>query len=141
MNKYNVFDKIFHHKSFLYWQNLKRLPRQLKWAKQRVTKGYCCSDWYDMDSWFAHVVADMFDEYAENTCSYPWEINNPDDWEDILKEMATHLRNAGIEEIAEERYSHMADSKAKIREQNKWRKEELHKFCELFEKYYFDLWD
>ena len=117
------------------------LPRQLKWAKQRITKGYCRSDWYDMDSWFAHVVADMFDEYAENTCSYPWEINNPDDWEDILKEMATHLRNAGIEEIAEERYSHMADSKAKIREQNKWRKEELHKFCELFEKYYFDLWD
>ena len=49
--------------------------------------------------------------------------------------------NAGIEEIAEERYSHMADSKAKVREQNKWRKEELHKFCELFEKYYFDLWD
>ena len=141
MNKYNVFDKIFHYKSFLYWKNLKRLPRQLKWAKQRVTKGYCRSDWYDMDSWFAHVVADMFDEYAENTCSHPWEINNPDDWKDILKEMATHLRNAGIEEIAEERYSHMADSKAKIREQNKWRKEELHKFCELFEKYYFDLWD
>ena len=75
------------------------LPRQLKWAKQRITKGYCRSDWYDMDSWFAHVVADMFDEYAENTCSHPWEINNPDDWKDILKEMATHLRNAGIEEI------------------------------------------
>lgn len=71
MNKYNVFDKIFHHKSFLYWQNLKMLPRQLKWAKQRVTKGYCRSDWYDMYSWFAHVVADMFDEYAENTCSHP----------------------------------------------------------------------
>ena len=80
------------------------LPRQLKWAKQRVTKGYCRSDWYDMDSWFAHVVADMFDEYAENTCSHPWEINDPDDWKDILKEMATHLRNAGIEEIAKERY-------------------------------------
>lgn len=141
MNKYNVFDKIFHHKSFLYWQNLKRLPRQLKWAKQRVTKRYCRSDWYAMYSWFAYVVADMFDEYAENIRSYPREINGPDDWEDILKEKATHLRNAGIEEIAEERYSHMADSKAKIREQNKWRKEELHKFCELFEKYYFDLWD
>ena len=106
MNKYNIFDKVFHHKSFLYWQNLKMLPRQLKWAKQRVTKGYCRSD-----------------------------------WKNILKEMATHLRNAGIEEIADEKYSHMADSKAKIREQNKWRKEELHKFCELFEKYYFDLWD
>ena len=117
------------------------IPRQLKWAKQRISKGYCKSDWYDMDSWFAHVVADMLDEYADNTCSHPWEINDPDDWKDILKEMATHLRNAGIEEIADEKYSHMADSKAKIREQNKWRKEELHKFCELFEKYYFDLWD
>ena len=92
MNKYNVFDKIFHYKSFLYWQNLKRLPRQLKWAKQRVTKGYCRSDWYDMDSWFAHVVADMFDEYAENTCSHPWEINDPDDWKDILIWQIAKLR-------------------------------------------------
>ena len=140
MKKFNVFAKVFQNRSFFYWRNLKMLPRQIEWSKQRIAKGYCRSDWYDMDDWFAHVVADMLDEYAENTISCPIEFTEYE-WKGVLREMAKHLRNAGIEEISEDRFSHMADGAAKIREQTKWRKEEFHKFCTLFEKYYFDLWD
>lgn len=141
MNKYNVFDKIFHHKSFLYWQNLKMLPRQLKWAKERICRGFCQADWYNMDDWFARVVADMIDEFAENTVSYSDKFETSEEWRAMLKEMSQHLRNAGIEEIAEEKFANMQNKDAQYMVMNNWRRNEIKKFCELFQKYYFELWD
>lgn len=141
MNRYNVFDKIYHHKSFLYWQNLRMLPRQLKWAKQRICRGFCRADWYDMDDWFAHVVADMIDEFAENTVSYSDDFKTPKEWTITLKEMSQHLRNAGIEEIAEEKFANIKNENAKCMVMNNWRRNEIKAFCELFQKYYFSLWD
>lgn len=140
MNKYNVFNKTLPHRSWLYWENLRHIPYQLKKAKQRATRGFATSDWFNMDSWFGSVIPEMLEEFSEKCYAHPAEMT-PEEWKDILNEMAFRLRNATDENVIDKKFSHMANSLAKDREQDKWRREELHKFLELFEEHFYSLWD
>ena len=47
------------------------LSRRVKWAWQRVTKGFCDADVWSIDWWFLSVMPDMLASLKENHTGYP----------------------------------------------------------------------
>ena len=87
---------------------IKYLFKCIKWAKQRITRGYADSDVWNIDEWFLRCVPGMLEQLANTTNSYPGKflsyvdhiitIEEDDDaaekWSAELKEMAHLLREA-----------------------------------------------
>ena len=97
MSKLNVFSS----DNFCSWRypdnwikNIRTFFRQFKWAYQRVTKGYCECDWYDLDTHLTMLMADAITDLANNGMSYPGtdEFDTPEKWETYLKRIAYKLR-------------------------------------------------
>lgn len=78
-----------------YWgKNMRIFFRQFKWAYQRITKGYCDCDWYDLDTYLAQLMADTIDDLAEYGIGYPGtgEFDTPEKWKAYLKKIVLKLR-------------------------------------------------
>lgn len=78
-----------------YWgKNLGIFFRQFKWAYQRITKGYCDFDWYDLDTYLAQLMANAIDDLAEYGMGYPGtgEFDTPEKWKAYLKKIVLKLR-------------------------------------------------
>lgn len=98
-------------------KNIKHFLFDLKCCRDRILKGYCEKDAWDMDRWFLEVVPGVLDCLREQVDSYP--SNLPDkqasenggascgvqsisleddgrlaEWKGILKEMADAFRAA-----------------------------------------------
>lgn len=71
MNPNNIFGFVY----FKPWYNIPSHIRQIikiiKYAIERMTKGYCSYDRYDIDIWFLQTVPAMLREFAKETHSYP----------------------------------------------------------------------
>ena len=78
-----------------YWgKNIEIFFRQFKWAYQRITKGYCDCDWFDLNTYLAQLMADTIDELAEYGIGYPGmgEFDTPEKWKAYLKKIVLKLR-------------------------------------------------
>lgn len=100
-------------------KNIKHFLFDLKCCRDRIRKGYCGKDAWDMDLWFLEVVPGVLDLLREHVDSYPADlpdkqasengetscgvqsISLDDDgygylaqWKDILKEIADTFRAA-----------------------------------------------
>lgn len=96
MNKLNVFNN-----DYCPWRypsnwikNIRLFGRQFKWAYQRITKGFCDPDWWDMDTHLKMLIADMLEEMIKRSISYPGtdEFDTPEKWNDYLKTIVAKLR-------------------------------------------------
>ena len=97
-------------------KNIKHFLFDLKCCRDRIRKGYCGKDAWDMDLWFLEVVPGVPDLLREHMDSYPSslldeyyqdhsDISHEDDasedtnglvhWKNILKEMSDLFRTAG----------------------------------------------
>lgn len=99
-------------------KNMKHFLFDLKCCRDRIRKGYCEKDAWDMDLWFLEVVPGVLDCLREQVDSYPsnlpdkqasenggascgvQSISLDDDdyfaqWKDILKEIVDAFRAAG----------------------------------------------
>ena len=99
-------------------KNIKHFLFDLKCCRDRIRKGYCEKDAWDMDLWFLEVVPGVLDCLREQVDSYPsnlpdkqvsenggascgvQSISLDDDdyfaqWKDILKEIVDAFRAAG----------------------------------------------
>ena len=58
-----------------HYRRLRDIPGQLvfdlKCCAQRIRKGYCVKDLWDMDSWFTDVIPDMLEELDRTRTGYP----------------------------------------------------------------------
>lgn len=52
-------------------KNLRMISRYVKWAWQRVTKGFCDADVWSIDWWFLSVMPDMLTALKENHTGFP----------------------------------------------------------------------
>ena len=69
------------------------LWKNIKAAKQRVTKGYCSGDVWDMDSWFCIVIPQMLRRLATDGLSCPIDnrFKTLAEWHDYLNSIADLL--------------------------------------------------
>lgn len=67
--------------------NLKRIPRMLKWAYQRVMRGYADCDVWNFDGFLAAVIPAGLRELAE-LHSYPFSFDSHKEWSKWLIETA-----------------------------------------------------
>ena len=65
----NIFER--NYKGKYAYKNLKYIPDDIKCVKNRLSKGWCHRDWFNMDSWFLSTIPDMLDEMAEKHQAYP----------------------------------------------------------------------
>ena len=98
MNDLNVFKQ-----SYCPWEypsnwirNIKLFFRQFKWAYQRITRGYCDSDVWDLDTHLNMYLAQTIESLAKNSISYPGteEFPTPESWTNYLMEIVNRLKYA-----------------------------------------------
>lgn len=118
----------------------------LKCGIQRFKYGYAYGDVYDMDLWFVRTIKQMLTHLRDNGCSYPMQFKDRDAWCVVLDEMISclhmmdednaHIHVAFGEVGAYKEMTHEDRQKAyELMRENK------NRFFELFNKYFYDLWD
>ena len=68
--------------------------KALKCSYERITKGYCSYDVWNLNDWLLSILPEMFDKLRTEGHGYPCygEINTIEKWEEHLKYLAIHLR-------------------------------------------------
>ena len=98
MNVLNVFNQ-----SYSPWKypsnwirNGRLFFRQFKWAFQRVTRGFCDTDVWDLDSHLTEYLAQTIEYLAKTSISYPGtkEFPTPESWTNYLMEIVNKLKYA-----------------------------------------------
>ncbi len=69
--------------------------RNVRWAYQRITKGYCESDLWNMDWWFLEIFPAMLREFINNADGYPGydPYDTPEKWDDKINAIADVLES------------------------------------------------
>jgi len=78
----------------------KRLIRAMKMAYQRIDRGWCMWDLWDMDRWMLDTLPEMLDALGERGSAYPEAFESKEKWVEWLKEQARLLRTGREEEQA-----------------------------------------
>jgi len=81
--------------------NLKQFFRNIKYAHQRITQGYCDQDVWNLDSYYSELFYKTLKELANTTHGYPGygefadteTESGYDKWVNYLNEMAEHFIN------------------------------------------------
>ncbi len=105
-----VFDA-FAYKQYLHSGEIWRLPvqfaRDLRCCVQRIRKGYCYKDLWEIDTWFLSIIPEMIREFKENSNGFNCMIEEctdrdgeyceekcRDKWDAMLDRMAFLFREA-----------------------------------------------
>lgn len=112
MNKLNVFNT-----QWCPWKypsnwirNARLFFRQFKWAYQRMTRGFCDFDTWDLDNYYLELFYQTLNHLAENTHGWPSSEKFPnfEDWQNYLKELADYFYRAND---TNDFYEHPAEDK------------------------------
>lgn len=97
MNKLNVFSNKdgFGRLS----KNIVYFFHNLKYAKQRVERGFADIDIWDFSFYLKKLFADGLDYFAANLQSYPERYGSAENWEKELKRIASLVRKIDVEEF------------------------------------------
>lgn len=104
------------------------LRRELVYAWQRAWKGYDESYWYGLDSTFVELYISLLTRLRKDMNSYPPEMT-VEQWEQILDEMIKCLKEMRV--LFTPNVSRDYDSIMESKE----------RFFELFNRYFYQLWD
>lgn len=147
--------------------NCKQFFRNCKYAYQRVTKGYCEYDLWDLDRFYSELFVNSIHDFKQNLHGAPVEFfdgekdsNQP--WIDYLTEMENHFYNS-IEDnevyineydciLDEGLFQNIENEDPKKKElKEKWiqreyeiwdlRKKELNAGLTMLKEVFGDLWD
>ena len=134
----SVWDKQDFKREWKHPRNFLRLfLRNIKYSQQRITKGYCDKDVWDIDYWFLNLIPDMLQEFKDTQTGYPGILekeyvdengNSCNDechkeWDGILNHMIFLFR-----EIDEDR----------CQKKNPYKEEHLKIYEEFTERYGWD---
>ena len=154
---------VFHTKYYSWkcpsqwFKNIKLFFRQFKYAWQRITRGFCDADTWDLKDYYTNLFHATLTYFANNLHDAPYNFFDEElevgPWQDYLLEMARHFYNADssngvIENEYEEAHLLNLDneelSKQYVARENeivKWRSKELKKGLDMLQEVYEDLWD
>lgn len=91
MNSLNVFNNCFSPWRYPsnWFRNIKCFGKCLKYCYQRITRGYCNSDVWDLDSTYLDLFHATLKDLANNTHSWPDRLfKTPEEWTQYLHETA-----------------------------------------------------
>lgn len=73
-----------------WWKNIKLFFRKIKWAWQRVTRGFADCDVWNLDSSILNYLSGTLKYLSETAMSWPGDEQFPkyEDWTNFLKEMS-----------------------------------------------------
>lgn len=72
-------------------RNFKYIARAFKMAYQRITKGFCDWDRYNLDYYYAALIGDSLKEFAHETCSYPVNMKS-EEWTEKLDKLGSQFK-------------------------------------------------
>lgn len=76
------------------WKIISQTFRNIKFAWQRITKGYCEYDYWNIDCYLLKLLPELFDDFRKNLHGYPCSFTK-EEWDNfLLKEVIEPLRNA-----------------------------------------------
>ena len=97
------------------WEFVSQTFRNIKFAWQRATKGYCDYDCWSIDHYLLDLLPELFDNFRRNLHGHPASFTE-EEWDNfLLKEIIEPLRNAQeeqeveINEFETEVYNHFND--------------------------------
>lgn len=102
MNDLNVFNIkwLYRWRNPLNWpRNIKIIFRSFKMAYQRVTKGYCDWDIYDLDWYYSRLIGHSLKELGDITISHPYNIKY-EDWKKMLGELGDQFLYIGQDPLS-----------------------------------------
>lgn len=67
-------------------QNIRQIPRNIKWAFQRALHGFCEPDVWDMDNFILRVIPRMLRKLKETSHGHPANFTK-EEWTKILDDM------------------------------------------------------
>ena len=108
---------------------------------QRFRRGYADSDVWDMDHWFIDTLKPMIEQMLRTYNSHPGEIT-AEEWEDTLREMIACLTL--MDEDAAKDHLGLADEAWSVEKHQQIKAtmfENKKRLFELFEKWFYNLWD
>ena len=75
-------------------RNARVFFRQFKWAYQRVTRGFCDYDYWDLDTYLSELLAQSIKMLADKTHGYPGTEEFPtyESWQQYLYKIVDLLR-------------------------------------------------
>ena len=98
MNQLNVFNNPYYKWYYpQHWhENIRMFFRSIKYAYQRITKGYANCDTFDLDNYYLNIFTGTLNHLADNHWGWPGneEFPEDEDWTKYLKEMALKFYNA-----------------------------------------------
>ena len=110
---------------------IRELRYELKFAWQRVWKGYDDTFWWSMDTVFIELYYHLFNDMVKSSMSHPHELTYME-WNNILKEMRDLLAGAHWEDKDYNTWDEIDFDKVKASKDE---------FFKVFSKYFYDLWD
>ena len=72
------------------WDNIQHIPYVVKWAYQRIVRGYADADCWDLDLFYTNLFAESLDWFRQVTGSFPGhdEGATEEGWNNVLKTMS-----------------------------------------------------
>ena len=96
MNNLNVFNQTYSPWRYpSNWiRNIRLFGRQFKWAYQRITRGFCDADVWDLDTHLSEYLAQTIEHLAKTSHSYPGTEEFPtyESWKTYLMEIANKFK-------------------------------------------------
>lgn len=146
------------------FENIRQFFRNIQYAWQRATKGYCDADLWNLDGFYGQLLINSLTEFNKKRHGYPGTITD-EEWDKILNEIIHHLKEGmpdshencywdelslGLEDQGTGIYTPVSDEKyEKLR--TLWMQEETRiteleaeeakKGLELLGKWWHHLWD
>jgi hypothetical protein len=128
---------IFKRIEFLYWD----IHRAVKFGFQRMFRGYSDQDLYNFyDNWIERHLK-MLKDFKTSTWGYPMNMDTPEQWDEILDQMISHLELMNEDRVIESLKQGMPED-WEPSYNTVWEIMERHRkdFFELFSKYFYNLW-
>ena len=163
MNQLNVFNNPYYKWYYpQYWhKNIRMFFRSIKYAYQRITKGYANCDTFDLDNYYLNIFTGTLNHLADNHWGCPGneEFPKDEDWTKYLKEMALKFYNANESNEAyptpeadkwwkwiEEHDKNIDNSYSETmfqeaNENDKKRDKEMHEGMKMLDHVFWNLWD
>lgn len=120
---------IFCHKPRCWLKNISQFFRNLKYAKQRATRGYSDPDIWNLDDYISQVIANTAEHLSNNFTGYPPEITE-EIWKQELHEISEHMNT----------YLHLKDI-AKTKEDSILMQQEYQTALLMLQQRHMDMWD
>lgn len=155
MRKLNVWTYGYNSSRHIF-TNIRQFFRNIRYAWQRATRGYCDFDLYDLEHFYSQLFVDSLDDFTKNLHGAPLEFydeahDSTQPWRDYIQEMRQHFYNSIEEnlvqtnEIEYDHSSHNEEVRAKWvareKEIQAWRDAEFAKGTQMLTKVYYNLWD